>query len=82
MTEFEKMLAADIEADRKTKEAFDIADEAEARRRCDACGMDPDFVGVKGYPNWKDFTAERRRQIQEFVNWQTEEFGINPIILD
>lgn len=36
-------------------EAEDIA---AARSACRAEGMDPDFVGTKGYPNWKNVTRQ------------------------
>ena len=41
--------------------------EEEARARCIEDGLDPDFVGTKGYPNWKEFTPGKRKDVQEFL---------------
>jgi hypothetical protein len=47
-------------------------DESAARSRCRAEGMDPDFVGEKGYENWRMFTDAARAQTRAFLR-ATEE---------
>ena len=38
-----------------------------AKERCREAGMDPDFVGTKGYPNWHEFTDEAKAATQKFL---------------
>lgn len=42
--------------------------EKEARIKCIDDGMDPDFVGQKGYPNWMDFTDKSIQKIKNLIN--------------
>jgi hypothetical protein len=39
-----------------------------AKERCRENGMDPDFVGTKGYPNWHEFTDEAKAATQKFLD--------------
>lgn len=55
-------------------------DEILARLLCHKDGMDPDFVGTKGHPNWYYFThAEResayefRREMEELVRGEKQD---------
>jgi putative sterol carrier protein len=55
-----------------------MTDEENAREKCLREGMDPDFVGTKGYPNWKMFTREESERMQAFLAETAKITGVKP----
>ena len=52
--------------------------EETARDKCLREGMDPDFVGTKGYPNWHMFTQEESERMQAFLTEMSKITGVKP----
>lgn len=52
-------------------------DEQMARNRCKAAGLNPDFVGTKGYPNWKDFTDDKLAETERTLADAREFFRLS-----
>jgi hypothetical protein len=46
---------------------MDDAEVEEAKRLCRAEGMDAEFIGTKGYPNWAMFTPVARKETRLFL---------------
>lgn len=55
-----------------------MTDEEKAREKCALEGMDPDFVGTKGYPNWHMFTQAESDRMQAFLSEMAKITGVKP----
>ena len=75
--ELEKRMSNAAHAQKPDVQNVDPQDEHDARQKAKDEGMDPDFVGNKGYPNWHMFTKAASKQTQDFLS-ATKKLFNNP----